>query len=404
VLGCCDPDAPSGSPTIRPKASPEFALVCACIARPHSDERTAWILACARPETDWGCVERITVRHRVAGLVREGLARAGLPVPTGVTAAAQRTMASALRNTGEALRLQALLEKAGIQSLFLKGSALAVRAYGSIAVRDSVDIDLVVPPADVMRAWSVLEEAGYVMTAPARPLPPGALRTYQKVSKDSAHRHRQRKVRVELHWRLSETGSGEMPPASECRTVDIPGAGALRTLTDPALFAYLCTHGAGHAWARLKWLADIAALLGSSEDAGAGLWAAAQAGGATRPAASAIMLSNAVFGTPLPPGFVAPRSIRLALLNTLALRVMTAGGGARELADTPWNSVVEPGATLLTLSSWRDAWSQIRRVAIPAEDVALLRLPTGLGLLYPLLRVPLWIWKRSPWSPRKRLA
>ena len=340
----------------------------------------------------------------MAGLVREGLAHAGLLVPAGIAEAAQRTMASALRNAGEALRLQSLLEKAGIQPLFLKGSALAVRAYGSIAVRDSIDIDMVVPPADVARAWSVLEEAGYVMTAPARPLPPGALRTYQKISKDSAHHHRQRRVRVELHWRLSETGGGDMPPTSECRAIGIPGAGALRTLADPALFAYLCTHGAGHAWARLKWLADIAALLGSSEDQGAGLWAAAQAADAARPAASAIMLSNAVFETPLPPGFVAPRSIRLSLLNTLALRVMTAGGGARELTDTPWNSVVEPVATLLALSSWRDAWSQVRRVAIPAEDVVLLRLPTGLGVLYPLLRVPLWIWKRSPWSPRKRAA
>lgn len=351
------------------------------------------------------CVERVAARHRVAGLVREGLAHAGLAVPPGVTDRAQRTMVSALRNAGEALRLQALLEKAGIEPLFLKGSALAVRAYGSIAVRDSVDIDMVVAPGDVARAWDVLDEAGYVMTAPARPLPPGPLRTYQAISKDSAHHHRQRKVRLELHWRLSDAaGEAGMPPASDWRMIEIPGAGALRTLADAPLFTYLCVHGSGHAWARLKWLADIAAVLGTKRDGGAGLWKAAQSAGAERPAASAIMLANAVFGTPLPPGFVPPKSIRLRLLNTLALRVMAAGGGARELADTPWNSVVEPSATLLTLSRWRDAWAQLRRVAIPAEDVVLLRLHPGLGLLYPVLRLPLWIWKRSPWSPRRRAA
>lgn len=354
---------------------------------------------------DWGFVERIAARHRVAGLVSEGLANAGLAVPPGITERAYRTMAAALRNTGEALRLQGLLEQTGIEPLFLKGSALAVRAYSSIAVRDSIDIDMVVPSADVARAWEVLDQAGYVMTAPGRPLPPGALRTYQAISKDSAHRHRERKVSIELHWRLSDAaGDRGMPPAREHQMVTIPGAGALRTLADPPLFAYLCVHGSGHAWARLKWLADIAALLGTSQDGGAELWAAAQAGGAARPAASAIMLANAVFGTPLPPNFVGPRSIRLNLLNALALRVMTAGGGARELADTPWNSVVEPSATLLTLSRWRDAWAHLRRIAIPAEDVALLRLPAGLGILYPVLRLPLWIWKRSPWSPRKRPA
>ncbi|WCM29423.1 nucleotidyltransferase family protein [Sphingomonas sp. QA11] len=406
--GCYAVPAPiprSGSSTIRLKASPEFALVCASIARPHSDERTARIVALAAAGMDWGCVERIAARHRVAGLVREGLTRAGLPVPRGIANRAHHTTLSALKNAGEALRLQNLLEETGIEPLFLKGSALAIRAYGSIAVRDSIDIDMVVAPADVARAWTVLNQAGYSMTAPSRPLPPGALRTYQTISKDSVHVHSERRVRVELHWRLSDAaGEAGMPPVSDHRMVEVPGSGALRTLADPALFTYLCVHGSGHAWARLKWLADIAALLGTSEDGGAGLWAAAQAGGAARPAASAIMLANAAFGTPFPPGFVPPRSLRLALLNRLALRVMAAGGGARELADTPWNSVVEPSATLLTLSRWRDAWSHVRRVAIPAEDVVLLRLPAGLSGLYPLLRLPLWIWKRSPWSPRKRTA
>jgi len=370
-----------------------------------SADRTAQIVALATAGVDWTCVERIAARHRVSGLVREALAHAGLAVPPGIAGRAHRIMTSALRNTGEALRLQALLEKAGIEPLFLKGSALAMRAYGTIVVRDSVDIDMVVPAGDVARAWDLLEQAGYVMTAPARPLPPGPLRIYQAISKDSAHFHRERRIRLELHWRLSDAGGDAgMPPPSQHRLVPIPGAGALRTLADGPLFAYLCMHGSGHAWARLKWLADIAALIGTSADGGAALWAEAQARGATRPAASAIMLANAMLGTPLPPGFVPPRSTRLTLLNRLASRVMTAGGGARELADTPWNSVVEPSATLLTLSRWRDAWAQVRRVAIPAEDIVLLRLPPGLGLLYPVLRLPLWIWKRSPWSPRGRPA
>ncbi len=131
-------------------------------------------------------------------------------------------------------------------------------------------------------------------------------------------------------------------------------------------------------------------------------WAAARASGAGAPGGVGDHARQCRIRNAPAPGFVAPKSLRLRLLNTLALRVMAAGGGARELADTPWNSVVEPSATLLTLSRWRDAWAQLRRVAIPAEDVVLLRLPSGLGILYPVLRLPLWIWKRSPWSPRRR--
>lgn len=333
--------------------------------------------------------------------MREGLSAAGLPVPPAIAQSAHQIMHTGLRQAAEALRIQQQLEKAGVPALFLKGSTLAVRAYGSIAVRSSMDIDMVVAPGDVPCAWQVLEEAGYVMTAPARALPAGVLRTYQTISKDSVHRNPANGVKIELHWRLSDAAhESALPPPREWRQMEINPTLTLSTLSDPALFAYLSAHGAGHGWARLKWLADIGALLGNSEDGGSALWESARSSGAARPAASAIMLANTLLGTPLPPGFVPPRSVRLRLLNALSLRVIAAGGGARELSHTRWNSVVEPAAMLLTLSSWPDAWAQIRRIAIPAEDIVLLRLPPGFGFLYPLLRLPLWILKRTRWSPR----
>ena len=50
------------------------------------------------------------------------------------------------------------------------------------------------------------------------------------------------------------------------RVVPLAGTRGLRTLGEEDLFAYLCMHGALHWWHRLKWLADINALLGAQND------------------------------------------------------------------------------------------------------------------------------------------
>ncbi len=54
------------------------------------------------------------------------------------------------------------LEAAGIESVLLKGPALARTVYPDPALRQSVDIDLLVRPGDVLAAESVLEGLGYV--------------------------------------------------------------------------------------------------------------------------------------------------------------------------------------------------------------------------------------------------
>ena len=391
----------TGYATIIPPVSPEFSLVCACIARPLTPARIARIAARAAPAINWPLVDKIVAQQRVAGLMAEGLKAAGIPVNDTLRHAATRTATAALAQAGEGLRLNHLLDQAGVPVLFLKGSTLAMLAYGSIAVRNSIDIDMVVRPEDALRAWQVLDAAGYIRTTPARMLPPSAFRTYQKISKDSVHYHPGRRVRVELHWRMSEAIlDSPPPPVAEWQSVRIGGAGSLRTLEDAALFTYLCTHGALHAWARLKWLTDVAALIEQSADGGDRFWAHGQTERATTAIASAIMLSNALFGTPLPPGFAVPRSWRLRWFNTVSVKVITAGGGTLNLGQTGWRIMLQPLVTILTLTSVRDAWGLARCMLIPAEDVALLRLPAALEFLYPVLRLPLWVWKRTPWSSR----
>jgi microcystin-dependent protein len=347
----------------------------------------------------------VAVRHGVAGMVAEAMRHAGLAVPERLARAARGSGIAALRQAGEALRLEALFAGATIPVLFLKGTTLARRAYGAIGLRDAADIDLVVAPDDVERAWRLMAEAGYVTLIPRRRLTTGARRAFVWAAKDSCHRHTAHGFVVELHWRLSDDlADPRLPHRHLWQSVEVTSGRSLATLGDEALFVYLCTHGAAHLWARLKWLADIGALVATSPDGGIRYWRAAQEAGAERAAASALLLAHHLLETPLPPGFVAPRSLRLQWLNALALRALTAGGGARDLAATPYRGWAELTAKLLIAPRVGNRLAIVRRILISGEDIGELALPGALGFLYPLLRLPLLVRRRVRRAARHGVA
>jgi hypothetical protein len=78
--------------------------------------------------------------------------------------------------------------------------------------------------------------------------------------------HVERKVTVELHWRVEEAQS---PRLEELWWNSWPHRSPKVT---PAEFLYLCLHGAKHRWARVSWLGDIAAIIDRQPD----LWKACE--------------------------------------------------------------------------------------------------------------------------------
>lgn len=384
---------PSGSAEFLLGGSAEFRLAVACARHPASSVR---VVAAAHESIDWALFVRVARRHGIASLAVDALLQADVAVPEALERMARRRGRAALRQAGEALRLQDLLAAAGVAALFLKGPSLAQRAFGTIGARDAVDIDVAVAPHAVAAAWSVLSAAGYRAESPGRRLSGAALRTFLAVAKDSFHRHATSGAIVELHWRLSDDlVDPAIPDPATWRGVEVALGRALATLGDDTLFTYLCVHGAAHGWARLKWLADIGALLIDSDDGGVRYWRAAQTAGADRAVASALVLADRLLAIDLPPGFVAPHSWRLRALLALSSRTMMAGGGARELASTPYRGWVEFAAKLLIAPTLRSLAPTLRRLAISSEDVGTLALPAGCIWLYPLLRVPMLVVRRQ---------
>lgn len=150
---------------------------------------------------------------------------------------------------------------------------LAATLYDNLCLRPFGDLDILVPRRDISRARDLLLANGY------EPL------TQRSAAQEAAHLehhgecqligHRG-KVVVELQWRItpaywqvpSNQGSFLLDPErlwDRLETVSL-GGDVVRHFRPEELLLILCVHGAKHAWSRLIWLCDVAALLRARPD------------------------------------------------------------------------------------------------------------------------------------------
>ena len=281
--------------------APEFELAVACCRWPPSTERDAAVSAAA-DAVEWQAFLRLVARHRIEGLVHAALAAASVHPPADVATtlaeAARRIGRESLAQAAEAVRLARLLEAAGIAHLFLKGSTMAILAYGSLGLKRASDIDIAVDPERYDDACTLLERAGYSCTLPRPGASRAEIRRSAQVNKDTAWTS-PAGMHVELHKRLLPNPRllPSLSVTSPREAVHIGQGLSLTTFAPPELFAYLCAHGAVSGWSRLKWPAELNALLSRHEpDEVERLYRRATELGSGRSAAQALLLCNILFG------------------------------------------------------------------------------------------------------------
>ena len=334
-------------------------------------------------------------------MVHASLARVGAKPPA---ATAERLASQALGIARRALsqavessRLQGLLDAAGIPNLVLKGAAVEMLAYGQLGRKDAWDIDLLVSPGAVQAAREILEHEGYALAQPEG-LRPAQFKTFVELARECEFSHRQNGMTVELHWRLAD-GPVLLPGmsvASPSQSVTLTETLRLRTLAPEELFAYLCVHGAMHGWSRLKWLADLGALMGGeSPESVEYLYRRSLALGAGLCSVQALLLCERLLSVPMPPALPDElhRSRRAAWLVRIGLKTMV-GGGERELEARPFASARILLAQFALCGTWPNVIAQLRYRALSVHDRVHAPLPRGLRFLYPVLRAPLWLWRR----------
>jgi hypothetical protein len=385
-----------------PKLPPEFALLAACCRWPRTAETTDAICRAAAAKIDWNLLWRLVGYHRIAGLVHDGLKCAGVAPPSDVAkkldAAAMSIARTGLRLAAESVRLQQRFDRADIPILFLKGTALGQRVYASIGLKRSRDIDLFVAQADVEAAVALLEADGYAIVKEFVGIDREQLRYLLNHIRELPLKHAESGLFVEIAWRAANNHRLFLLPAEPPTTQEIalPGRGALRTLADDELLVYLCVHGAGHIWNRLKWLADMHALLAYFAPSELPrLLKLARRRGSGICVGQALLLCERIFGTRLPQELAAELhgSGRLNYLTKAALKKLTAPT-QKDLAANrifcgsparPYSFLLGRGPAFLR--------EQCRIVLVQGGDVGTFPLPPRLFFLYPALRVPFFLWR-----------
>jgi hypothetical protein len=336
-------------------------------------------------------------------LVHDALTRAQLSGPSEIareiSAQAAAHVHDNLAMASEALRLQRLFDEANLSVMFVKGASLAVLAFGNLGLRGGQDIDLLVPREVLPAASALIVRAGYRRFDPPPELSDAQLRLLLPLRKDLSFVHPATGLRIELHWRLflNPYAMAESSLQSMSRVVQLSGTKGLRTLGEEDLFAYLCMHGALHWWNRLKWLADINALLAAaSEDRVEHLVRAAKDRGAGRAAYQAMMLCRRLLGTPFSARLITFADTgAVRWLEATALNAMISGRGERDPHDVRFGTTRGSLSTFLLSRSWRYRLAELNVHLTNQSDVLAVPLPERLRFLYPVLRFPRWAWRHA---------
>jgi hypothetical protein len=287
----------------REKVSHEFEIVIWCCRQSFASDGALPVSA-LRNAMDWSLFLSMARFHRVQGLVWNSIMQYGLDVPTGIEAAlAEDTVsiaASNLHAAAESFRLLNEFENRGLSILFIKGLALGALAYGTIALKSSVDIDILIDAHQLTQASALLINSGYRLAEPSANTAMARLQRWHNFRKESVWTKADPPQQIDLHTRLAD--NRRLIPSigldSPSVRIEVAPGISLPTLARDELFSYLAVHGASSAWFRLKWITDFAALVhGDSAKEIERLYQRSQSLGAARATGQALLIAESMFGT-----------------------------------------------------------------------------------------------------------
>ena len=391
------------APTFSGSACPEKELLALCARTRVAPKTSHEIQKLLGGPLDWDYLLDQAEENSVTPLLERQLQAAA---PNSIPAAANERLKHASRAntvrclflTGELFKVLDLFRAHGIQGIPYKGPALAVQAYGDVALREFEDLDIIVRQRDLPKAHEAMLSLGY------QPkfdwiLSPGA--SAALVPGEYNYRDEGRRVMVELHTERTLRHFPVVPDLDDFarRLVPVSLSGReISTFAVEDLLPVLCIHGAKDFWERFSWIADISELIqGRPEPDWDQVMSQAAGLRALRMLALGLLLANTILDAPLPPevlrrvqqdrvaGEVASE-VKQRLLSRESRRLHAAG-------LVRFRRRMLPG----TLAGWRYA---LRLAVVPAEeDWEMMRLPRALAPLYIALR-PLRLLRKYGWGHR----
>jgi hypothetical protein len=244
---------------------PEIELLLDAARVRLEDDDAERIRAWVRGGLDWDYLLRMARRNGVMPLLYRSLNAVGTDdVPPGVLdelrAAFHENSLRNLHMAGELIKLLDLFENHGIAAIPYKGPTLAVLAYGNLAFREFVDLDLLLRERDLAQARRLLIDRGFRHSYPFTPAQEAAyLRSLRQLPLVSSEG-----VLVELHAGLTLRDYRFPLDVDRLRARLAPVRLLRRDVTTFSvedLMLILCAHGARHCWESLGWICDLAELI-----------------------------------------------------------------------------------------------------------------------------------------------
>lgn len=343
-------------------------------------------------EIDWKKFIVLIKQHRLACITPVQIERNGFKM--------NETSSSILHNHNQNIKLKMLslaaeiarvskkLKEQSIDSIQLKGPVAAIQIYNDLGAKNSRDIDVLIDEQNLEMTLLILRNEGYELIYPYEKLNYAQKKYFNKVNNQLALTHPNKKIRVEVHWRLF--ANRHLLPYNfedlyqNKQTVKL-GNTTVNGLGAKHLLIYLCVHGAKHAWSKLYWLLEIAILLKKEKDIHF-ILAEAQLYGVERPVYQAAFLSKLLFNLKLDKVVLAKED---SILNEMISYALTEFQHTKE-KTTP---------TFLENRKYRGSLKKdkLYKLAefkwISINDFTSVSLPSSLFFLYYPLRPFIWGWR-----------
>ena len=219
---------------------------------------------------NWDYLLKLIIRHRIIGQTYTAfLAAPTLPIPSNFLAHLKqyslRSNLASLSMVAESIRIIRAFNDADITYSIVKGIPISALLYGGATKRQAKDIDILVNLNDLNQAIQILLSKGYKIERPNFNLT-GFKRDYYFINNhDIGFFHPERKVEIELHFRLEYFGTKFFANSATTYKTILVQNQPLITLNNEYHVLYLMFHASIHAWTRLRWLHDIYLYLKSGE-------------------------------------------------------------------------------------------------------------------------------------------
>jgi hypothetical protein len=296
---------------------------------------------------DWDRLWALGSLHEAIPLLERNLPnRSGGTIPADWLSRARRRRHATLRRNGilgDALgRILRGLSDAGVDAIPIKGIVLAETLYDDLALRPAADVDILVRPADLPHARTILGGLGYVQAAD----PPFTDLVHEFHDSPYYLGTGPDQVCLELHrglwatrfYRLGVDGLWERAVPAVVAGVDV------LVLSPEDTLLHLAIHRS-RSPLRLRWVCDVAELVRrhSATLDWEGLLVRARAAGAETSLYVILSLAGELLGAPSPPAVMSrlrPGAVKRALLER------TCGGRAMFRDAAPDDLTQQPHLTL----------------------------------------------------------